>query len=162
MAGEKTQVQKTDAEKAAEAARKEQEKALEAQRAADDANLSPEQRKARDAQSKADDAAAKAEEARAVEREEATKEETKVEDAKNVVALANPELVVGDHHAQKFANTPENPPPANGLPELKEGEGTRLELTDSDHPDPDHPKVCYVPDVMVGDYLRAGWRRPVA
>lgn len=68
---------------------------------------------------------------------------------------------VGDHYAQRFANAPENPKLAPGLdPDLPEDKLEKLVLSDSDHPDPLNPKVTFVHPEMVGDYIRAGWRRP--
>ena len=83
-------------------------------------------------------------------------------DAKSAAALADPEKDVGDHYAQKFANQPENPKTAPHLKDVADEDKVRMELTDSDHPDPANPKVTYVHPDMVGDYLRAGWRQPSA
>jgi hypothetical protein len=104
-------------------------------------------------QEQADKAAADAEKA-------ANQEPTTVLEAKSPAALADPSLDVGDHFAQRFANQPENPQPAPGLREVEDKDLVRLEITDSDHPDPANPKVTYVHPEMVGDYLRAGWRQP--
>lgn len=87
-------------------------------------------------------------------------EATTALDAKSPAALADPDKDVGDHYAQKFANQPENPKPAPHLKEVADEDKVRMELTDSDHPDPANPKVTYVHPDMVGDYLRAGWRQP--
>lgn len=83
--------------------------------------------------------------------------------AKTDVVQAIAGMGTGDHLAQRFANAPENPQPAPRLdPNLPEDQKVRLEITDSDHTDPANPKVTYVHPEMVGDYLRAGWRRPGA
>jgi len=89
--------------------------------------------------------------------------EQRMEEVKGDVTSAIATMEVGDHFAQKFANNPANPQPAPGLdPDLPKEKQVRLEISDSDNPDPANPKVCYVDPVMVGDYLRAGWRRPDA
>lgn len=87
-------------------------------------------------------------------------EPTTALDAKSAAALADPDKDVGDHYAQKFANQPENPKLAPHLKEVDDADKVRMELTDSDHPDPANPKVTFVHPEMVGDYLRAGWRQP--
>ena len=86
-----------------------------------------------------------------------------MEEVKGDLVSSLAPMGVGDHYAQKFANNPANPQPAPGIdPDMPQDQKVRLEITDSDNPDPANPKVTYVPEIMVGDYLRAGWRRPDA
>lgn len=88
--------------------------------------------------------------------------ETTAVDAKALSSVQDPERSIGDHYVQTFANTPENPAPAPRLKDVGDEGKVRMELTDSDHPDPANPKVTYVHPDMVGDYRRAGWRTPDA
>lgn len=150
----------TDAARAADEAHKADVKAREAQEKADaaatDAGKTKEQVAADKAHQAADDKRAAAEQART--EEEAGTEATTAAEAKALSALREPDRAVGDHHAQKFANTPENPQLAPGLDPDAEGK-VKLVLTTSDTLAVGEPAVAYVHPEMVGDYLRAGWTR---
>lgn len=101
-------------------------------------------------------------EAEAIERGAGDTAETTAEEAKALSSVLDPDKGIGDHYVQTFANTPENPAPAPRLKDVAKEDLVRLELTDSDHPDPANPKVTYVHPDMVSDYRRAGWRSPDA
>lgn len=148
---------KTDAQKADDKARAEEQKAIEARAAAEREPRTDEEKKADAAEAKADDKRAQAEQAKA---EEGANDEgaTTAAQAKGLSALADPDRAIGDHHAQKFSNTPENPQLANGLDADTEGK-VKLVLTTSDTLAAGKPDVAYVHPEMVGDYLRAGWSR---
>ncbi len=151
----------TKNEKLEQAATDDRQAAIDAEREAELAKLSPEERAAREAQDKASESASKVELAKAEQAAKESEAATPATDVKGISAAVDLELNIGAHHAQTFANVPENPQLAHGLDPAK-GADVRLELSDSEHPDPLHPKVTYVHEAMVNDYLRAGWRRPVA
>jgi hypothetical protein len=148
---------KTDAQKADEQARAEEQKALEARAAAERDPRTDEEKKADAAAAKADDKRAEAER---LKDEEGANDEgaTTAAQAKGLSAIAEPDRAIGDHHAQKFSHTPENPQLAHGLNPDAEGK-VKLVLETSDTLAAGEPNVCYVHPEMVGDYLRAGWSR---
>lgn len=151
----------TDAEKQTAQVNEARQAQLAAEEDARRASLTDEQREAEDAKAKADKAESEMVQAQANAARDATAEATPATEVKGVSAAVDEKLDIGAHTVQTFANVPENPQLAPGLDRESEGK-VKLVLNDSDHPDPMYPKVTFVHEAMVGDYVRAGWRRPVA
>ena len=127
-------------------------KAIDAQAKAVDATKSPEQRDAEKARADADTARAKAADDAASAN--AVPEAMTVAEAK-IIAPVDPEMGAGDHLAQVFGNTPENPHIAKAEHADPELCTVKLSMIV-----PDHPlgvRTTIVHPEMVGDYLRAGW-----
>lgn len=145
---------KTDAQKADEAAHAADVKAVEARTKAEADARTPEQKKIDDAAQKADDERAKAEQAKA--ETAATGEPMTAAQAKVFAPADRLDLPAGAHLAQKFGNDPANPQLA---PDLNPDEGATVRLTRITPDVPDGPVVTMVHPEMVGDYLRAGWSK---
>ncbi len=131
-----------------------QAKAIEAQAKADEAKKSPEQREAdrlrADASKAETEAAAEAAAANAVPIAMTVAEA-------RVLAPVNPGMGAGDHMAQQFRNTPENPKIFKAEHADPEKATVPLVMDAPDHPSGVVTTVVH-PE-MVGDYLRAGWSR---
>lgn len=148
--------QKTDADRAAEAARDADQKAIEAQQKAADADKTPEQRRADRAAANADDKRAAADQAQAEHAAgNAVTEPSTVGDAK-VHAPVDAGMDAGAHRAQKFNNDPANPKSARAEHDDPDLKTVRLSRWSADIAD---TVYTWVHPEMVGDYLRAGWTR---
>lgn len=147
-------------DKAEDAAAKARETADKARQDADNAGNSSAENKALKAEENADDKNAELAEAKnkAGEVEDATK----AGELKAYSAVTEPDRAIGDHHAQKFSNTPENPPLAKGLDPDAEGKVKLVMETSDTLAAGKGPAVCYVHEVMVQSYLNAGWTRASA
>ena len=144
--------QKTDAEKAAAAARDAEAKATEARAKEAEAAKSAEAKAAEKAEADADNKRAAAEQAKS---EEAGKGEPDTVATAGIVAPhVDPDTAASDPLAVKRGNDPANPQPLPGL----QGEPT-VRLTRVTPDKPGAPVETMVHEVMVGDYLRAGWAR---
>lgn len=131
-------------------------KATEAQAKAEDAGKSKEQIAADKAMADADDAMAKAME---TQRANPSALPAATVGEARVAAPVDPEMGLGDHHAQKFGNDPANPKIFKGEQADPEKCTVRLVM---DSPDPPHVRETWVHPEMVGDYLRAGWAKAAA
>lgn len=145
--------QENDVEAAERKAREAAVKAGEASQEAKDAKRSPEEKKAAEAVAKADEARAKAQELAQIEADKG-KVPTTASEA-GVLAMLEPDILAGDHAAQKKGNDPANPQMAPGIDE----NGPKVKLSRKTPDVPGGLVYAEVPKEMAGDYERAGWNR---